>query len=77
VPAEALILFERAADKHEGEALAHIEQSHPKRAEYTCSGCNMSVPLETVNALQSRDAVVQCQTCSRILYLEASARVSA
>jgi uncharacterized protein len=76
VPAEALNLFERACDKHDGEAMAAIEQLHPKRAEYTCSGCNMSVPLETINALQTRDVVLQCQTCSRILHLEAPARVS-
>ncbi len=70
IPGEALSLFERACEKHEGEAMAAIEQSHPKRPEYTCSGCNMSITLETINALQSRDAVIQCQTCSRILYLD-------
>src|SRR5205085_12223871 len=69
IPRETLALFERACEAHEGEALAVIEQTHPKRAEYICSGCNMSLTLETVNALRSRDAVVQCQTCSRILYL--------
>ena len=36
----------------------------------------MSRTLETVNALQSRDVVRQCQTCSRILYLEAPSKVA-
>jgi uncharacterized protein len=74
---EVLSLFDRACEKHDGEGMAAIEQTHPKREEYTCSGCNMSLTLETVNSLQSRDAVVQCQTCSRILYLESRAGVGA
>lgn len=70
IPNEALKLFERACEHHEGEAMAQIEQPHPKRAEYICSGCYMSVPLESVNALQSRDVVMPCHNCQRILYIE-------
>lgn len=77
VPHEILTQFERTCEKREGEAMALVEKVHPKRAEYICTGCNMSVTLETVNALQSRDDVLQCQTCSRLLYLEAPAEVSA
>jgi len=73
IPAEALRMFERACEHHEGEALAMIEQPHPKRAEFICSGCYMSVPLESINSLQSRDAVLTCQNCSRIMYLESQA----
>jgi uncharacterized protein len=75
VPPEALQLFERACEAHEGEGMASIEQTHPKRAEYICSGCNISLTLETINSLQTRDTVLQCQTCSRILYLEAPSHV--
>ncbi len=75
---EALNFFERACEKHEGEAMAMIVQVHPKRGEYTCSGCHMSITLETINALQSRaDAVRTCQTCSRVLYLDAPSDVTA
>jgi len=78
IPPEALNLFERACEKHDGEAMAPIEQVHPKRGEYTCRGCNMSITLETINALQSRaDTVRICQTCSRILYLDAPSGVAA
>jgi len=77
IPAKALTVFERACERHEGEAMALVERVHPKRAEYVCTGCNMSVPLEVINALQSHDEVQQCQTCSRILYLEASANALA
>lgn len=69
VSKEALATFERACESHGGEALAVVDQVHPKRPEYICSGCNMSLTLETINALQTKDIVVQCQTCSRILYL--------
>jgi predicted nucleic acid-binding Zn-ribbon protein len=71
IPPEALSIFERACEKHEGEATAIINKVHPKREEYICSGCNMSVRLETVNALKiSRDTVLQCEICSRILFIE-------
>ncbi len=70
IPPEAKNLFERASDKHDGEGMALVEKTHPRRADYTCSGCNMTITLETVNALQSRDDILACQTCGRILYLE-------
>lgn len=73
IPLEALRLFERACEHHDGEGMAMIEQPHPKRAEYICSGCYMAVTLESINALQSRDAVITCPNCSRILYLESQA----
>jgi len=76
VPPEALRTFERARDKHEGEAMAMVEQTHPRRAEYICSGCNMSIPLEMINSLQSRDDVQVCHVCSRILYLDTTARAA-
>jgi predicted nucleic acid-binding Zn-ribbon protein len=72
VPPEALNLFERACDRHDGEAMAAVQQAHPRRIEYTCGGCNMSIPLETVNALQSRDEAQTCQSCLRLLYLDAT-----
>ena len=68
---QALNLFERACEKHDGEATAVVKKVHPKREEYICSGCNMSVRLETVNSLRiSRDTVLQCEICSRILFIE-------
>ncbi|NLX12297.1 MAG: hypothetical protein GXY44_01405 [Phycisphaerales bacterium] len=76
IPPTTLRMFERSCERHEGEAMAIIHQSHPKRAEYTCGGCNMSVPLEMINALQSRDDVQQCPNCLRILYLDAPVGVS-
>ncbi len=73
IPTSVLAMFRRACERHEGEAMALVERVHPKRSEYVCTGCNMSVPLEIINSLQSRDEVQMCQICSRILYLEVPA----
>jgi predicted nucleic acid-binding Zn-ribbon protein len=72
IPPESLTMFERACERHDGEGMARAVQTHPKRAEYVCGGCNMSMTLETINALQSRDVVCPCQTCLRILYLDSA-----
>jgi len=73
VPPQALAIFERVAEHHDGEAMAPIVQPDPKRDEYICGGCNMSIPLEQINALQTRDDIQQCNICGRILYLDAAA----
>ncbi len=71
VPPQALATFERVAEGYEGEAMAQVVQLHPKRLEFSCSGCHMGVRLEQVNALKSRDEIQLCNVCGRILYLEA------
>lgn len=72
-----LQLFDRACERHDGEAMAMVERVHPKRADYICSGCHMSVPLERINALQSKDEVQLCPNCLRILCLDPPARATA
>jgi len=73
VPPRALEFFDRVARKHDGEALAPIMRTHPKREEYACEGCNMAVTLEQVNSILSRDEPVTCNVCGRILYFETHA----
>lgn len=70
VPATALGIFERVAERHDGEALATAFQPHPKRQEYICSGCNMNLTLEQFLTLQSRDDIQVCNSCGRVLYIE-------
>ena len=67
LPPTVVSAFDRAAGRLGGEALAKITRVNPKRDEYVCGGCNMAITLETVNALRTRDEVVQCNTCGRIL----------
>ena len=64
--------FTRVAERHEGEAMALVRKTHPKRDEFVCEGCNLQITLETVNALQSRDEIQICSSCGRILYLDAA-----
>ncbi len=72
VPAHAIAIFTRVAERHEGEALASVVKVHPKRDEYCCSGCNISLALDEVNLLMTRDDIRICQNCGRILYLQSS-----
>ncbi|MCB9853952.1 MAG: hypothetical protein H6819_12700 [Phycisphaerales bacterium] len=70
---ETLDMFNRVAAKNDGEAMAVIMRTHPRRQEYACEGCNMSITIEQVNNVLSRDEAVLCNVCGRILYAEASA----
>ncbi|MGB2986943.1 MAG: C4-type zinc ribbon domain-containing protein [Phycisphaerae bacterium] len=70
IPPAMLAMFNRVAEHLDGEAMAPITKLHPKRDEYACSGCNMKVTLDVVNALQTRDEIQPCKVCGRILYLE-------
>lgn len=70
VPPDALAAFQRAAQRHEGEAMAAVTKPRPKQDEYMCAGCNMNLPLDLINALRTKDDVVMCKFCGRILYAE-------
>jgi predicted nucleic acid-binding Zn-ribbon protein len=35
----------------------------------TCSGCNMTMPPQTINEVRKREKLIYCGSCSRILYL--------
>jgi predicted nucleic acid-binding Zn-ribbon protein len=68
VPHSDLQVFQRVADAHEGEAMAKIVKPDPREMEYICDGCNMSIPMEKVNALLTRDEIQLCNICGRILF---------
>jgi uncharacterized protein len=70
VPPKERAMFERMADRFEGEVLATVARLNGKRGDHSCGGCFMSIPLEMVNSLMSRDEVVVCPSCGRILVLE-------
>ncbi|HBR19328.1 MAG: hypothetical protein A2Y13_10055 [Planctomycetes bacterium GWC2_45_44] len=70
VQAGALETFKRVADTYDGEAIAEIEVHDSKSGVYTCGGCFMSLTAETANTLLSRDEIIRCPNCTRILYFK-------
>ncbi len=70
VSTEALEIFRRVAETYDGEALAEIEIRDNRSGVYTCGGCFMSLTTETANTLLSRDEIIRCPNCTRILYLK-------
>jgi predicted nucleic acid-binding Zn-ribbon protein len=73
IPPTVLSVFGRVAEKNDGQAMALVIRTNPRREEFVCSGCNMGVTLQQVNAIVSRDEPTICNICGRILYLERSA----
>lgn len=63
-------LFDRTSARFDGEAMARIVRTHPRRDEFICNGCNMTVAAERYNAAMTRDDVHTCRNCGRILYID-------
>jgi predicted nucleic acid-binding Zn-ribbon protein len=73
VPAEHLEVFKRVADTYDGEVVATIEHHEGRTTgAYSCGGCFMSVTAESVNMLMTKDDVIRCPNCSRILVFESA-----
>jgi hypothetical protein len=70
VQADALETFKRVAETYDGEAIAEIEIHDSRSGIYTCGGCFMSLTTETANTLLSRDEIIRCPNCTRILYFK-------
>ncbi len=68
--AKSLKLFNRVSERYEGEVMAQVVRTHPRRDEFICDGCNMSLAAERANALLTRDEVITCDNCGRILYID-------
>jgi uncharacterized protein len=69
VPSKSRDAFERLADRHEGEAMGSIGKPDRRREEYICNACNMSLVADIYNRLHSRDEMVICPNCRRLLYI--------
>jgi predicted nucleic acid-binding Zn-ribbon protein len=72
IPAEPLQIFKRVAETYDGEALAVIEKQEGKIEAYSCGGCFMGITTESVNLLLSKDDIIRCPSCTRILILSDS-----
>jgi len=72
IPAEQLDVFKRVAETYDGEAIAVVDDQGEKTPSYSCGGCFMSITAETVNLLMSKDDIMRCPNCTRILVLGGS-----
>lgn len=72
VPAETLRIFNRVAETYDGEALAAAGKQNEKVEVFSCGGCFMGIPAEVINRLMTRDEIIRCSNCTRILILKES-----
>lgn len=70
VPDTERSLFERLADRYDGEVLVELSEPTNRRGDRTCGGCYMGVTLECVNTLMSKDEVIICPNCGRVMVLD-------
>jgi predicted nucleic acid-binding Zn-ribbon protein len=69
VPAGPRDLFERMAERYDGEAMAAVAKPDKRREEYVCTACNMDLVADVYNKLHSRDELLHCPSCRRLLYI--------
>jgi uncharacterized protein len=69
IPRERLSVFSRVADTYDGEAVVKVEQQDDRSEAYSCGGCFMGITAESVNLLMTRDEIIRCPNCTRILVL--------
>jgi hypothetical protein len=69
MPPATLETFNRVADTYDGEAVVKVDQQEGKSGLYSCGGCFMGITAESVNLLMTRDEIIRCPNCTRILVL--------
>ena len=69
ISAKAREMFERLVERYEGEAMAPISRPKPRREEYVCTACNIDLVVDLYNRLHTRDEMVFCPSCRRLLYI--------
>jgi len=69
IPDIPLEIFKRVTETYDGQAVALIEQQGGKKGAYSCGGCFMGLTAECVNLLMTKDDIIRCPNCTRILVL--------
>ncbi len=69
IPDKPLEIFKRVTETYDGQAVALIEQQDGKKGAYSCGGCFMGITAECVNLLMTKDDIIRCPNCTRILVL--------
>ncbi len=68
-PPKVRDLYDRLADRYEGDPVAAVTKPDRRREEYACGACNMDLVVDVYNKLHSRDDLVYCPNCQRMLYI--------
>ena len=69
IPEKPLEVFKRVTETYDGQAVTVIEQQDDKKGAYSCGGCFMGITAESVNLLMTKDDIIRCPNCTRILVL--------
>ncbi|MEJ2703391.1 MAG: C4-type zinc ribbon domain-containing protein [Sedimentisphaerales bacterium] len=69
IPRDTLEMFRRVAETYDGQAVALVEQPEGSKGAYSCGGCFMGITAECVNLLMTKDDIIRCPNCTRILVL--------
>jgi len=72
IPSEILEIFKRVAETYDGEAIALAQQQDQRVEAFSCDGCFMGLPAEIINQLMTKDEIIRCSNCTRILVLKTS-----
>lgn len=75
IPAKPLEIFKRVTETYDGQAVAVIEQQDGKEGAYSCGGCFMGLTAECVNLLMTKDDIIRCPNCTRILVLRSEEHI--
>ncbi len=67
IPTKKLEIFNRVAETYDGQAVVGVDQQEGNKGAYSCGGCFMGVPAESVNMLMTKDDIIRCPNCTRIL----------
>jgi uncharacterized protein len=70
VPRKPLEIFKRVAETYDGQAVVSVEQQESGAGTFSCGGCFMGVPVDSVNILMTKDDIIRCQNCTRILVID-------
>jgi predicted nucleic acid-binding Zn-ribbon protein len=79
MPRNVSSLFDRILERHPSSALAavrQLERPGGKQREWHCSACNYRVRPQVVVEIRNTGNLVQCDSCKRILFLEAEPQAS-
>jgi len=51
-----------------------VDNQESQTKAYTCGGCFMGITTESVNVLMTKDDIIRCPNCTRILVLSSAQR---